>query len=221
MKKILAMAIGMAAVASIASAQTATYSQNAVGFIQQETKADTLYVLTVPFVNMNSDDGTWKFGDTDLAKNAPDWSKVYFWSGTAWRQDEKDEDDGWSWSANRQLKSGEAFFFQPSEDTVVVLAGEVPTEVQPVAYAGSDNLDSIGNPYPVPVAFGKTELADQMEDWSKVYFWTGTAWRQDEKDEDDGWSWSANREIKPGEGFFVRPLEAANEWDPAKPYAWP
>lgn len=221
MKKILTMAIGMAAVACIASAESATYSKNAVGFIQMEAKADQLYVLTVPFVNMESEDGSWKFGDTDLAKNAPDWSMVYFWNGTQWLPGDKDEDDGWQNLANRELKPGEAFFFKPSEDMAIVLSGEVPTDTLPVAYKGSDNLDSIGNPYPVAVKFGDTEIAQQVPDWSRVHFWNGKQWIPGEKDEDDGWQNMANQVIEPGQGFFIQPAGAAGEWEPVKPYAWP
>jgi hypothetical protein len=224
MKKILAMAIGMAAVACIASAESATYSKNAVGFIQTQATAEKLYALTVPFENMDSDDGSWKFGDTDLAKNAPDFSVVYFWTDTGWEPAEKDDFDGWpAWAAEKQLKVGEFFFYKPAEDASVVLSGEVPDGAKAVAFVASGNLNAIGYPYPTGVKFGDTDLAKDAPDFSMVYFWTETGWEPAEKDDFDGWpAWAADYEVKPGEGFFYKPDGSESGfWEPVKPYQWP
>ena len=223
MKKILAMAIGMAAVACIASAESATYSKNAVGFIQKDGTADKLYALTVPFENMDSDDGSWTFSEIPLAQNAEEGAMVYFWTETGWTPDEKDRDGEWGWCGDRKLKAGEFFFFKPSEDMPLVLSGEVPDEVNSVQYVGYGNMNAIGFRYPTEVTFAETEIAQNAEEGTMVYFWTETGWTPDEKDRDGNWGWCGDKKLQPGEGFFFKPEDSSGsgDWEPVKPDVWP
>lgn len=58
--------------------------------------------------------------------------------------------------------------------------------------------------------WGETSLAQQLENGSDVYFWTGTGWRTYTKDIEDGtWPRSARtRVLEPGEAFFIRGANA-------------
>ena len=106
MKKAIA-GLMVAAIAGVASA--AVFSQNAVGFINVEIAAEELVCLTIPFVNMDSDDGSWTFKDTQIANDAPTASYVYFWNGTAWAANSKGRN---GFTTTKEVAPGEGFFFK-------------------------------------------------------------------------------------------------------------
>ena len=53
--------------------------------------------------------------------------------------------------------------------------------------------------------WGETSLASQLDKGSMVYFWTGSKWAGFTKNRLTGvWAGAVDREIKPGEAFFVK-----------------
>ena len=215
MKKLLA-GLMVAALAGVASA--AVFSQNAVGFINVEIGAEELVCLTIPFNNMDSDDGNWTFKDTQLAADAAVASYVYFWDGTGWVANSKGRN---GFTTTKVLQPGEAFFFQPKQAMTITMSGEVPDDdTTPVVVAGSGNLSAIGNPYPVPVKFVDTELASQASTASYVYFWDGSGWVANSKGRN---GFTTTHEVFPGEGFFFQTntKDDSTEWSVEKPYDFP
>lgn len=224
MKKFLAVAIGMAMVAGAAYAQSQTFSKNAVGFINTEATEGALYALTVPFDNMDSDDGSWDFEDTQLAKDAAVGSTVYIWDGTTWKEYNKGKKGFGIDPEYATLKPGQCFFFQPSEDMVISMSGEVPDSTNTlVAVAGAMNLSAIANPYPTDMTFEDTVLAQNASVGSTVFIWDGTTWKEYNKGKKGFGIDPEYAVIKPGVGFFFQTTEedeSAN-WDVEKEYKWP
>lgn len=216
MKKVIAGLMVAAAVAGVA--QAAVFSQNAVGFINVEVDAEELVCLTIPFNNMDSEDGSWTFKDTQIAADAPTASYVYFWNGTAWAANSKGRN---GFTTTKVLQPGEAFFFKPKQAMTITLAGEVPDDdTTPVAISGGANLSAVGNPYPVPVKFVDTALAGQASTASYVYFWNGVAWAANSKGRN---GFTTTKEVAPGEGFFFKSnaKDDSTEWKVEKPYDFP
>ncbi len=226
MKKTLTMALGLAVVAATAFAE-ATYSKNAVGFITIDAKANKLYALTMPLENMDPSDnsnteGLWKFEDLQFAKDAKIGSTVYFWSGTGWKPYSKNFIGEWG-TDGYTLKVGECFFFEPAEDMSITMAGQVPdSEKSQVVVTGAKNLSAIGNPYPVPLDFEKSQVAQDAKISATVYFWNGTGWKPYSKNFIGEWG-TDGYQVPPGEGFFFETTEDAETatWDVDKPYVYP
>lgn len=215
MKKLLA---GLMVAALAGAASAAVFSQNAVGFINVDVGEKELVCLTIPFVNMDSDDGTWTFKDTQLAADAPTASIVYFWDGTGWVANNKGRN---GFTTTKVLQPGEAFFFEPNKAMTITMSGEVPDdENTPVAIVGAGNLTAIGNPYPVPVTFTDTTLAQEASTASIVYFWDGSGWVANNKGRN---GFTTTKEVAPGEGFFfeTNKKDDSSEWTVEKPYDFP
>ena len=221
MKKFALLFAAAAITASAAFAATAepVYSQNAVGFINKDAKAGEIKALTFPFVDMNSTNGLILFKATQLASNAPTGSTVYFWGGTSWKAYNKLRN---GFTTQYELKPGECFFFQPSEDMTITMCGEVPDdatlarEIDPAA-----NITAVGNPYPVPMVFKESELAKQASTGSTVYFWGGSSWKAYNKLRN---GFTVNYTVEPGEGFFFQTTDddtEATAWTVDKPYVFP
>ena len=227
MKKLLA-GLMVAALAGVASA--AVYSQNAVGFINVDVGADELVCLTIPFVNMDSEDGNWTFTETQIAADAPTASQVYFWENSAWQAVTKGRvtpANPTGFNTSKKLVPGEAFFFKPKQAMTITISGEVPADAtQAVAITGAANLSAVGNPYPVPVKFTDTSLASSANTASQVYFWYDGAWNAVTKGRvtpANPTGFNTDREIQPGEGIFFRTnaKDDSYEWTIEKPYDFP
>lgn len=227
MKKMMSL-VALAVIGSVVAASAAeVLSANAVGYVKRAVPAGKLQIVSVPFVNMaNEEDGTYKFGETQIANDLPRGSVVMFWDAElqGWGAGSKGA-KGWSaGQANHVLEPGEAFFVKNTgtEDLEVTAAGEVPDDPElPRSYA-NEALGIMAYAYPVDVKFGDTELAQQLERSSTVMFWD---------DELQGWGagtkgakgWSAgqaNYVVKAGEGFFIKPV-GEGTWTAVKPYTWP
>lgn len=224
MKKILAMAIGAAVVASFASAQT--YSKNAVGFINIPATEGTMYALTFPLDNMESNDGLWNFNDTQLAKDAPDGSSVYLWNvaDQSW--------DGFTKGRNGfpipddqvMLQPGQFFFFEPSADMTISMTGEVPDSTKTVVRIGKKQFSAIGNPYPTAMAFNDSALnTADIPDGSTVYLWSDeSGWEGYTKGRNGFPIPEEQAVLQPGYGFFFE-LQSDDDvdWSVDKEYDWP
>lgn len=204
-------------------------SANVVGYMKFTVPAGGKQMVSIPFENIASDDGTFRFGETQMARDLPEGSVVYFWDGEkqTWNGGMKSA-FGWdSAEANHALEVGEGFCIQtPSERGLDVTAGgEVPSNWSwelVRGYAGGGKWSVMAYPYPVDVKFGNTDLASQLPQGSVVRFWDDgkQKWEQSSKGS-RGWSAStSNRVIQAGTAFFIQ-TETAGSWKAVKPYTWP
>lgn len=227
MKKLMSL-VALAVVGSVvaASAQE-VLSANAVGYVKRAVPAGKLQIVSVPFDNIASEDGSYKFGETQVANDLPQGSRVMFWddANQVWSGGSKSS-KGWSaGQANHVLLPGEAFFVLNSSDAnlEVTAAGEVPSDgTLTRAYNGGSSLSIVSSPYPVDVKFSDTEIAQQLPQGSRVMFWddVNQVWSGGSKSA-KGWSaGQANKIVAAGEGFFVR-ADAEAAWEAVKPYTWP
>ena len=220
MKKFALIVAAAAITASAAFAASApVYSKNAVGFINIDAKAGEIYALTFPFVDMAATNDTILFKTTQLAQDADTGSTVYFWSGTSWSPYSKGRN---GFTTTYELKPGECFFFQPAKDMTITMCGEVPDDatlardITPAA-----NITAVGNPYPVPMVFKESELAQTASTGATVYFWSGTSWSPYSKGRN---GFTTTYEVQPGEGFFFQTTSKDTEaktWTVEKPYVFP
>lgn len=225
MKKLMSL-VALAVVGSVvaASAQE-VLSANAVGYVKRTIPAGGLQIVSVPFDNIASDDGSYKFGETQIAADAPIGTSVMFWDADAqqWAVGSKGG-KGWGSYANKTLEAGEPFFLQNAgtDSLEVTAAGEVPSvEKTTRAYAGGDGLSFIANPYPVDCNFGDTELATQLPVGASVMFWDADSqqWAVGSKG-GKGWGSYASKAVEAGEGFFIK-TASEGTWEAVKPYTWP
>ena len=229
MKKAM-MVFAAAALAGtlVASAQE-VLSANAVGYVKRDIPAGKLQIVSIPFVNMASDTGTYKFGETDMAiSELQQNDSVMFWDAEnqVWNPGSKSK-KGWAAAqSNHVIQVGEAFFVRSKQaaDISVTAQGEVPDDVSlPVSYAGDKALSIVAYPFPVEQKFGTTELANQLPQNSSVMFWDAEnqVWNPGSKSK-KGWAAAqSNHVIQVGEGFFIRTPEGGSTWEPVRPYTWP
>lgn len=202
-------------------------NSNAVGYMKRTIPAGRKQMLTVPFVNLEREDGSFRFGETQIAKDLPVESVVYFWDGEKQRWNGGIKSAfGWEPAeANHVLQPGEGFgVLNPTiVDVEVTIAGEVPSDLSLTRpFSGYNELSIMANPYPVDVKFGETELASRLPQGSMVLFW---------EPETQGWDWwmkgakgwsaySANQLLECGEAFFIK-ADYEGTWEAVKPYSWP
>ncbi len=227
MKKLMSL-VALAVVGSVvaASAQE-VLSANAVGYVKRAVPAGKLQIVAVPFDNIASETGTYKFGETQIANDLPQGSSVMFWNteSQGWSGGTKSA-KGWNAAqANKELAVGEAFFVKNNsgDDLEVTAAGEVPADASlSRSYAGGTALSIVAAPYPVDVKFGDTEIANQLPQGSSVMFWNSDSqgWSGGTKSA-KGWNAAqANKVVSAGEGFFVK-TASEGTWEAVKPYTWP
>lgn len=118
MKKLMSL-VALAVVASVvaASAQE-VLSANAVGYVKRAVPAGKLQIVSIPFDNIASDDGSYKFGETQIANDLPQGSRVMFWddANQVWSGGSKSA-KGWSaGEANKVVAAGEGFFIRTSSE---------------------------------------------------------------------------------------------------------
>ena len=183
-------------------------------------------VVSVPFQNAASEDGAYKFGDTQMASELPQGSTVLFWdeAGQEWRGGMKSA-RGWAWGQGSHLLGcGEAFSVRNGGggEATLTVGGEIPAEgVRSRGYAGGGKWSGMAPMYPVPVKFGDTELANVLPGGSKVRFWDAgrQEWVEGTKT-GKGWEGVASHVLGVGEGFFIQ-SGSAGTWEQAKPRELP
>ena len=118
MKKLMSL-VALAVVASVvaASAQE-VLSANAVGYVKRAVPAGKLQIVSVPFDNIANEDGTYKFGETQIANDLPQGSSVMFWDTATqgWSGGMKSS-KGWNKAqADKVLSAGEGFFVKTATE---------------------------------------------------------------------------------------------------------
>jgi len=179
-------------------------------------------VVSIPFKNPDSEDGTFDFNETEFASRLPQGSMVLFWDAErqGWKGGMKSA-KGWQGVNDHVLESGEAFCVWNSggEEETVPVQGDVPLEAELSRSYGGDGSWTIMAPmYPISVEFGETELACQLPEWSTALFWDAGAqeWRGGSKGM-RGWEAAvANHVLYPGEGFFIQTRDPGT-WVQVKP----
>ena len=119
MKKLMSL-VALAVVASVvaASAQE-VLSANAVGYVKRTVPAGGYQIVSIPFDNIASEDGSYKFGDTQVAQDLPVGSGVMFWNAESqvWAGGNKNA-KGWpAAQSNRVVQAGEGFFIKSATES--------------------------------------------------------------------------------------------------------
>ena len=193
-------------------------------------------LVSIPFDNPNSEDGSFCFGETGIAEELPAGSSVLFWDAEKqkWNGGMKSA-FGWEPAEfHHELRRGEGFCVlnSPEQAAEVVMIGEIPSdETTCLEYRGHPDWSLMANPYPTEVVFKETALAQQLYRGAMVRFWNSgnQRWELFQKGR-GGWT-TGERVLMPGESFFIQP--SASEPDPdegepderawvvEKPYAFP
>lgn len=213
MKKICSIfALSSLLFAGVAAAQddtNAVYSANVVGVVKYTIPAGGAFACFSLPLNPMSSGGDWLWGDTQIAKDLPNGSQVYFWENNGWEPASKTKKYGWGEAASRSVSAGEAFFVQgpkTAEAQTVSLLGELSMEAtEPLTFTGNKAYDLVaGNPYPVETTFVDSELAAGLDNGSTVFVWRNNAWIGYDKTKKYGWQDAAGLTFAVGEGIFVK-----------------
>lgn len=219
----------LAAFVSSAVAQSATaYSSSAVGVIKKALPANKLSLVSVP-LDQESDEGQgFVFQSVPAISNMPNGSVANFWDAEnqKWISQTKLAKSGWGSQKNRLIAPGESFFLKNAQSTnmELIVSGEVPSDASISRSIPGQSLQLIANPYPVPMVFTNFSFADGLPNGSVANFWDveNQKWISQTKLAKSGWGSQKNREIAPGEGFFVKSASSsATDWAESRPYTWP
>lgn len=213
------------ALQALAQEEQYAYSANAVGVIRKTIPAGKQVVVSLP-LDQDSDDGTgFVFGQVPAFLSMPNGSQVSFWDVTEqrWILQAKSQKSGWGTQKNRRVVPGESFFLKNNGATNIdlVFCGEVPLDLQISRTLPEEALQVAANPYPVSMVFTNFAFADALPNGSQASFWNveEQRWVLQAKSQKSGWGTQKNREVAPGEGFFIK-SKGAYEWSETRPYTW-
>lgn len=217
----------LAATVSSALAQEA-YSANAIGVIKKTLPAGKLSLISVP-LDQDSDEGEgFVFQSVPAISNMPNGSVANFWDteNQKWVSQTKLSKTGWGSQKNREIAPGESFFLKNPQVTnlELVVSGEVPSDGSISRTLPGQALQLIANPYPVSMVFTNFSFASGLPNGSVANFWDveNQKWISQTKLAKTGWGSQKNREIAPGEGFFVKSAtNVPTAWSESRPYTWP
>lgn len=220
----------LAGFVSSAVAQSATaYSSTAVGVIKRTLPAGKLVSISVP-LDQDSDEGQgFIFQSVPAISNLPNGTIVNFWDAEnqKWIPQNKSAKSGWGAEKNRRILPGECFFIKNNQSTNIelIISGEVPNDATISRGLPVGALQSVANPYPVPMILTNFAFASALPNGSIANFWDveNQKWIPQNKSSKSGWGAEKNREIAPGEGFFVKPNtnSTVTTWTESRPYSWP
>ena len=228
--KWLVLASVLAGFVSQAVAQSATaYSSSAIGVIKKTIPAQKQILLSVP-LDQESDEGQgFVFQSVPAISNMPNGSVATFWDAEnqKWVPQNKTSKAGWGAQKNRVIAPGECFFLYNNQtaDIELIVSGEVPADSSISRAIPVGALQLIANPYPVPMILTNFSFANAVPNGSIANFWDveNQKWIPQNKTSKAGWGAQKNREIAPGEGFFVWPNtnSTVSTWTESRPYTWP
>ena len=227
MKKLIALMLAFGVTAGIAHAQTQVLSQNAVGYVKQEIEEGKLYLVTNPFLNLDSPSGEHLL--VEMLDAVPNNTIVSIWDNAAQTYINYARGARGAWlgdAPTATLEPGEAFFLRIPEGTGsadLFLMGEVPSDDE-VNQGRVPGLTFLGFPYPAQVMFTNTSMAINVPNNTIVSIWdaVNSTYINYAKGARGAWLGDApTAVIQPGQAFIVRSSEAGNDWDEVKPYTWP
>ena len=219
----------VAGFASHALAQSATaYSSSAIGVIKKTLPAGKLSLISVP-LDQDSDEGQgFVFQSVPAISNMPNGSYVNFWDAEnqKWVPQNKSAKSGWGAEKNRLIAPGECFFIKNNQATNIelIVSGEVPADESIPRTLPAGSLILVANPYPVPMVLTNFAFASSLPNGSFANFWDveNQKWIPQNKSAKSGWGAEKNREIAPGEGFFIKSAATTpTAWVESRPYTWP
>ena len=220
----------LAGFVSHAVAQSATaYSSSAIGVIKKTLPAGKLVSISVP-LDQESDEGQgFVFQSIPAISNMPNGSVVNFWDAEnqKWVPQSKSQKGGWGSQKERLIAPGECFFLKNNQSTNIelIISGEVPSDASISRGLPVGALQSVANPYPVPMVMTNFTFANALPNGSIANFWDeeNQKWVPQSKSSKGGWGSQKDRVIAPGEGFFVKPNtnSTVTTWTEVRPYTWP
>jgi hypothetical protein len=226
MKKILATLLAVSMTAGIVNAQQ-VLSRNAVGYVKVDIESNKLYLITVPFENMNSGDGSFLL--TNVLAVVPGGTGVSVWDEPNQTYNTFSRSGRGVWDLTAQTATivrGQALFIRmpsTSSPTNLFLMGEVPDQDTSQERVNS-GLTFLGYPFPASVSFTGSALAVNTPDGSGVSKWDPAAntYVTYSKSGRGVWDLSAQAAvIEPGQAFIIRSSAAPSSWVEVKPYTWP
>lgn len=230
MKKMLAAALGLAVLASAATAQTnVVLSRNAVGYVKIDLIAtNKLHLIRNDFVGLGA-----PIAISNALASLPVGTEVILWDriGQTYRPAIVRTVFGWGVGGSNRLNRGEAFFLRtPNTATNVqtiplFFMGEVPDKftapTSTLTTATGLGLD--GYPYPVQRQWTNTALAQILPVGSEIIIWneTNQSYNAAIIRTVFGWGAAGNAlQIRPGQGFVIRATNSI-PYSQVKPYTWP
>jgi len=226
MKKILATLLAVSMTAGIVNAQQ-VLSRNAVGYVKVDIEQQKLYLITVPFENMNDPDGQHIF--TNLLSVVPGGTIVSVWDEPNQTYNSFTRSGRGVWDAAAQtakVDRGDAMFIRmpaSAPSTNLFLTGEVP-DSDTLQERTTPGLTFLGYPFPASVGFTNSALAINVPNGGIVSYWDpiATNYISFTKSGRGVWDGAAQvATIEPGQAFIIRSASAPNSWSEIKPYTWP
>lgn len=221
MKKLIMTAAVLACAASIVSAQTVS-SANMVGYNKSTIVGGQLTIVAFNFTDSSG------LVSELIGDQLPFQSKLYVW--------DKDSDSYRAytkggrfapgvWPADAYIENGEAVWVEApvgSGTNELVFSGEVlMEETNTVTIATPGDFEMTGFYYPVDIAFGDTDLANQLPFQSKVHFWNGTGYDSYTKSgrfPPGVWSTEAQAKVIPNNGGFWIESTGTVNWVESRPF---
>jgi hypothetical protein len=229
MKKLMACLLAVGMTASIAGAQE-VLSRNAVGYVKQEIAGGKLFLVSQPFVNLET--GLDSHSLTNVLNAVPGGTIVSIWNQNAqsYVNFSRTARGVWDGAAQTSLVSrGQAMFLRipvGAGTNEVVFMGEVPDKDNAPLTPQSrvPGLSFVGYPYPASIAFTSAVMAVELPGGAIASRWdaalqTYVNYSKTARGVWDGAAQAAT--INAGDAFIIRSTATANNWDEIKPYTWP
>jgi len=203
----------LAAFLALCSLAAADPGRKIVGVIKYDCPSNSTIYVSIPLKSRNATD-TWRFGDMSLKDQLIKGSTIYVPSGVSWASFSKSSLSGWLTRALNQEFDRKGFGtmgINSRTNQMVFIAGYVPTEETTTVHLYPTNNNTqdtrfhyynyiVAPPYPADItSFVDSELAEQVPDMGKVYFYEGSEWQEYIKDPegDDPWSPGAHEKSLP------------------------
>lgn len=230
MKKALIAALGLATLASVATAQTnVVLSRNAVGYVKIDLIAtNKLHLIRNDFVGLNA-----PIAISNALASMPINTQVILWDRALqiYKPAIIRSAFGWGVAGSNRLNRGESFFLRtPNVATNVptiplYLMGEVPDKftAPTSSFITAVGLGFEGYPYPVQRSWTNTALAASLPINSQILIWNVTNQTYNSAIIKSAFGWGAAGNalvLQPGQGFVVRTTNALS-YSEVKPYTWP
>ena len=226
MKRILA-AVGILSAIIIAGtvvsrAGTEVTSVNVVGYMKITIPSNGMVLVSAPFDNLT---GAYHTVSELIGSQMPNGSLAYLWDRTTKQYtNESYGRSGWA-PGNTKIYRGDAFWIKgPAAFTggVITIMGEVPDSIgldsTTTVYTISGS-DAVGYPYPTPVVWTDTKLAQSAAIGDALFVWqTNQAYVSYSRNR-GGWDTPAGFTINPGQGFWYKKSAAGTiNWNETVPY---
>jgi len=201
-KTLLLSAAAMVAGLISAQAQSNVYSANIVGYVTVTNAANQFALYSNPL-----DSGTNTV--TSLFASSPNGTVVEVWNGAGFQSSTKGF--GGVWTTNLTLVPGQGFFYKTSVNGTNTFVGSIiPANGASVTNNLANGLFAlVGSPIPYTDNLTGTNLNlnTAVANGTVVEVWNGTGFQSATKG--FGGVWTTNLVIQPGQGFFVKPNNAA------------